>query len=146
MLAEHRVRSLAYQLTDALEAYGESFRHWCQSPSDIAKYQRADAQLQLVQLLVEQTFSTGRGEMSELSLYHLDIKILVLRRHLAVQAGDPTRPGDDAQLEKLRGKHEAAIQALLQLCRQRSRVAVPQELVVAAKADAVGQQRPLPHR
>lgn len=150
MQAEHRARSLAYQLADTLEAYAQAFGRWCESPSDIGRYQKADQQLQLVQVLVERTFSTGRGEMGELTLYHLDIKILVLRRHLALQAGEPVRPGDEAQLAKLRDKHAGVIEALLQVCRHRSRSLSPlQETsvpVAAAKAYAVGHQRPLTYR
>jgi hypothetical protein len=120
IVIEHKVRSLAHQLLEILEAYQASFAQWCQSPSDVGRYERTRANLDLVRVLAAKAFPAGRGEFGELLLYHGDIKILVLKRHIARSSGRPLLPASDEQLEALRDRHDAMVTALRVICRQRS--------------------------
>lgn len=119
IVIEHKVRTLAHQLADILDAYQDSFARWCQSPSDVGRYERTRANLDLVRVLTDKTFPGGRGEFGELLLYHSDLKILVLRRHLARSAGQCVPAGSDEQLDVLRERHDAMLTALRVICRQR---------------------------
>lgn len=129
IVVEHKVRTLAHQLADILDAYQESFARWCQTPSDVGRYERTRANLDLVRVLTDKTFPGGRGELGELLLYHSDLKILVLKRHIARSGGQDVPAGSDEQLDTLRERHDAMLTALRVICRQRG-----------------GSPRPLPAR
>lgn len=143
-MIEHKVRTLAHQLTDILDAYQESFGQWCQAPSDVGRYERTRANLDLVRVLTDKAFPGGRGELGELLLYHCDLKILVLRRHIARSSGQSVPAGSDEQLDALRGRHDAILTALRVICRQRSGNGRPSWARRSRlEEDLLGQQLPI---
>ncbi len=124
-MSDHKQRSLVHQLVDILEAYQASFAQWCQQPGDVGRYDRARANLDLVRVLTDKAFPGGRGELGELLLYHGELKLLVLRRHIARGAGRSLPASAEEQLDTLRGRHDAMLTALRVVCGLRGGAARP---------------------
>ncbi len=120
MQTENKFRTLAHQLSQILRVYADSFEQWRQEPSDVGRYERTHANLDLVRVLTDKTFPGGRGELGELMLAHADLKMMVLRRHMARQPGDGGRNDFEAPLQALQTRHDDAVAALLSVCVQRS--------------------------
>lgn len=146
MQAENKFRTLAHQLSQILRVYADSFEQWRQEPSDVGRYERTHANLDLVRVLTDKTFPGGRGELGELMLAHADLKMMVLRRHMARQPGDGGRNDFEAPLQALQTRHDDAVAALLSVCVQRSgslaRRGAGAAGVGAKPAAPAGQRRP----
>ncbi len=99
-----------------------------------------------MRVLTDKTFPGGRGELGELMLAHADLKMMVLRRHMARQPGDGGRNDFEAPLQALQTRHDDAVAALLSVCVQRSGALARQGAGAAgssaAPAAPVGQRRP----
>ncbi|MBL0421422.1 hypothetical protein JI739_13765 [Ramlibacter sp. AW1] len=116
---ELKIRTLAHQLSEILDVYASSFDHWREDPSDLGRYERTHANLDLVRVLTDKAFPGGRGELGELLLCHSELKLLVLRRHLARRA--PPAPDDpETDLRMLQARHDLLVANLRGLCAQRS--------------------------
>lgn len=120
MQTENKFRTLAHQLSQILRVYADSFEQWRLEPSDVGRYERTHANLDLVRVLTDKTFPGGRGELGELMLAHADLKMMVLRRHMTRQSGDGGRNDFEAPLQALQTRHDDAVAALLSVCVQRS--------------------------
>lgn len=116
---EHKIRTLVHQLTEIIGVYARSFEQWREDPSDLGRYERTHANLDLVRLLTEKAFPGGRGELGELLLCHSELKLLVLRRRLAARAQRPLDSTEGA-LRALEARHRDAVASLSALCAQRS--------------------------
>lgn len=118
MQAEHKIRTLAHQLAQILGVYAESFAQWQQDPSDLGRYERTHANLDLVRVLTEKAFPGGRGELGELLLCHTELKLLVLRRHMGRAA--VSRDDGEGQLQELLERHARLVDNVRAICAQRS--------------------------
>lgn len=136
MQAEHKIRTLAHQLTEIIEVYARSFEEWRSDPSDLGRYERTHSNLDLVRVLTGKAFPGGRGELGELLLCHSDLKLLVLRRHMAQRVGAPARGEFDAALRTLQARHDALVAALRAVCAQRSGHAPASPVAPGGKGEA----------
>ncbi len=134
MLAEHKIRTLTHQLADILASYAESFDAWSRDPSDVSRYERTRANLDLVQVITEKAFPGGRGELGELLLYHGDLKLMVLRHHMARLSGK--RAADWEAIGPLRLRHDAIVAALRSVCLARSGLPPPERVPYKAAPSA----------
>ena len=141
MQAEHKIRTLAHQLAQILLVYAESFAQWQQDPSDLGRYERTHANLDLVRVLTEKAFPGGRGELGELLLCHTELKLLVLRRHMGRAAA--ARDEGEGQLHELLDRHARLVENLRAICAQRSGLAAePAVRTAVPRANAAVPQRP----
>lgn len=117
MQAEHKIRTLAHQLAQILGVYAESFAQWQEDPSDLGRYERTHANLDLVRVLTEKAFPGGRGELGELLLCHTELKLLVLRRHMGRAAA--SRDDGEGQLNELLARHARLVDNVRAICAHR---------------------------
>ncbi|TFY98116.1 hypothetical protein [Ramlibacter rhizophilus] len=121
MQTEHEIRTLAHQVTEILVVYSRCFEQWRESPSDLARYERTHANLDLVRVLTEKALMGGRGELAELLACHTDLKLAVLRRHMGLPP-PPLEPAHEEQerFEALLQRHANHVAALAAVCAHRS--------------------------
>jgi hypothetical protein len=122
MQSEHKIRTLAHQLVEIISVYTQSFAQWREDPTDLCRYERTHANLDLVRVLTDKAFPGGRGELGELLLCHSELKLLVLRRHMSrrAPAASSSRDDVDQQLHTLEARHADVVAALSAVCAQRS--------------------------
>lgn len=120
MQAEHKIRTLAHQLTEILVVYARSFDSWRADPGDLAGHERAQSNLELVRVLTDKAFPGGRGEAAELLGCHAELKLLVLRLHMGLPAAGSGSLDAQVQLANLLERHQALLNTLTAVCTQRS--------------------------
>lgn len=121
MLDEHKIRTLAHQLADILASYADSFDAWRLDPADVGRYERTRANLDLAQVITAKAFPGGRGELGELLLYYGDLKLMILRQHMARRSGRKA-PGWES-IGPLQSRHDAILKSLRAVCLARSGLA-----------------------